>query len=116
MTAAPQSLQIAIHPDGFRVFPMITWVGAVILMSSAIVPNTPGKTLIAGFIAASMNPLGFFIAKARGIDGAKTGRFPTTGSHLCRRNRRLDAAAQHVRQADAAFPIGGPPPAGGTVA
>jgi serine/threonine-protein kinase len=53
-------------PKDWPVFPIITWVGAVVLMFAAIVPSTPGKTLVAGFIAASMNPIGMFIAKARG--------------------------------------------------
>ena len=55
--------------ESSHVFPMITWIGAVILMSSAILPNTPSKTLVAGLIAASMNPLGLLIAMARGIQG-----------------------------------------------
>ena len=33
--------------DPSMIFPMITWVGAVILMFAAIVPNSPTKTLIA---------------------------------------------------------------------
>jgi tRNA A-37 threonylcarbamoyl transferase component Bud32 len=53
-------------PKDWPVSPMISWIGAVVLMSSAIVPNTPRKTLIAGLIAVSMNPLGMLIAKARG--------------------------------------------------
>ncbi len=56
-------------PESFSPFPMITWIGAVILMSSAIVPNTPAKTLVAGLLAASMNPLGMLIAIARGVPG-----------------------------------------------
>jgi len=46
--------------------PMISWIGAVVLMNAAIVPNSPVKTLIAGLIAVSMNPLAMLIAKARG--------------------------------------------------
>jgi serine/threonine-protein kinase len=49
-----------------QVQPMISWVGAVVLMFAAIVPNTPRKTLIAGLIAASMNPLSMLIARAQG--------------------------------------------------
>jgi hypothetical protein len=56
-------------PQPFQLFPMITWIGPIMLMTSAIVPNTPGKTLVAGLIAASMNPLGVLIAIARGIPG-----------------------------------------------
>ncbi|HEY8258956.1 MAG TPA: serine/threonine-protein kinase [Gemmatimonadales bacterium] len=53
-------------PSDFPIFPMITWVGAIVLMFAAIVPNTPGKTLVASFIAVSMTPLSMLVAKARG--------------------------------------------------
>ncbi len=53
-------------PNDWPVSPMISWIGAVVLMSAAIVPNTPKKTLIASLLAVSMNPLGMLIAKARG--------------------------------------------------
>jgi eukaryotic-like serine/threonine-protein kinase len=46
--------------------PMISWIGACCLMFAGIVPTTPGKTLVAGLLAASMNPLGMLIARARG--------------------------------------------------
>ena len=45
---------------------MISWIGAVVLMSAAIVPSSPIKTLIAGLLAVSMNPFAMLIAKARG--------------------------------------------------
>jgi serine/threonine-protein kinase len=48
------------------VSPEISWVGAVILMFSAIVPSTRTKTLLAGLIAASMNPVGMLWARAEG--------------------------------------------------
>jgi eukaryotic-like serine/threonine-protein kinase len=54
-------------PQVRHVFPMITWIGAVLLMAAAILPNTPGKTLVASLIAACMNPLGLLVANARGI-------------------------------------------------
>jgi hypothetical protein len=38
--------------------PMITWIGPVMLMTAAIVPAEPRKMLLAGFLAASMDPLG----------------------------------------------------------
>src|SRR6266850_6125838 len=64
------ALGLMIHwfrvPREFAVSPMISWIGAVVLMSAAIVPNAPRNTLIAGLIAVSMNPLGMLIAKARG--------------------------------------------------
>jgi eukaryotic-like serine/threonine-protein kinase len=53
-------------PKDWPVSPMISWIGAVVLMSAAIVPNSPMKTLVAGLIAVSMNPLSMLIAKARG--------------------------------------------------
>lgn len=54
-------------PNNWPVLPTITWVGIVVLIFAAIVPSTPGKTLVAGIIAASMNPLGMLIARARGL-------------------------------------------------
>ena len=48
------------------VAPQISWIGAVILMSSAIVPTTRMKTLLAGLFAASMNPVGMLWARAQG--------------------------------------------------
>jgi serine/threonine-protein kinase len=48
------------------VAPQISWIGAVILMFSAIVPSTWTKTLLAGLIAASMNPVGMLWARSQG--------------------------------------------------
>jgi len=48
------------------VAPQISWIGAVILMFSAIVPSTRTKTLLAGLIAASMNPVGMLWSRAQG--------------------------------------------------
>ena len=45
-------------PKEWQVSPMITWIGAVVLMFAAIVPSTPAKTVVAALIAVSMNPLG----------------------------------------------------------
>jgi serine/threonine-protein kinase len=53
-------------PSGWPVSPMISWIGAVVLMVAAIVPSTPAKTLVAGLIAVSMNPVAMLIARARG--------------------------------------------------
>jgi serine/threonine-protein kinase len=47
--------------------PAISWIGAVVLMFAAIVPSTPKKTLLAGVVAVSMNPIAMWIARARGI-------------------------------------------------
>src|SRR5262245_22818227 len=48
------------------VSPEISWIGAVILMFAAIVPNTRTKTLVAGLVAVSMNPVGMLWARSRG--------------------------------------------------
>ena len=48
------------------VSPEISWIGAVILMFSAIVPSTKTKTLVAGLLACSMNPVGMLWARAEG--------------------------------------------------
>ncbi|MBZ5656396.1 MAG: serine/threonine protein kinase [Acidobacteriia bacterium] len=70
MVFTAAALGLMIHwfrvPKEWPVSPIISWIGAVVLMSSAIVPNSPMKTLMAGLIAVSMNPVGMLIAKARG--------------------------------------------------
>jgi eukaryotic-like serine/threonine-protein kinase len=53
-------------PSHWPVMPMISWIGAVVLMVAAIVPTSRTKTLIAGLIAVSMNPIGMLLARARG--------------------------------------------------
>jgi serine/threonine-protein kinase len=53
-------------PSYWPVSPAISWIGVVVLMFTAIVPSTPVKTLIAGLVAVSMNPLGMLIARQRG--------------------------------------------------
>jgi eukaryotic-like serine/threonine-protein kinase len=53
-------------PANAHVAPMISWIGAVVLMFAAIVPNAPRKMFIAGLIATSMNPAGMLLAQARG--------------------------------------------------
>jgi eukaryotic-like serine/threonine-protein kinase len=54
-------------PSNMPIFPMISWVGVVVLMFAAFVPNSPMRTLVAGLIAVSMNPLAMLIARARGM-------------------------------------------------
>jgi eukaryotic-like serine/threonine-protein kinase len=54
-------------PGSTTVLPEISWVGAIMLMFAAIVPTTPRKMLVAGLIAASMNPVAMLIARARGL-------------------------------------------------
>jgi hypothetical protein len=46
--------------------PMITWIGPIILMFAALVPGSPWKMLLAGFVAASMDPIGMVISQAVG--------------------------------------------------
>ena len=53
-------------PTGRILGPEISWIGAVILMFAAILPTPPRKTIIAAFIAVSMNPIGMLIARASG--------------------------------------------------
>ena len=47
--------------------PQISWVGAIVLMSAAIVPTSPVKVIVAGTLAVSMNPFGMLIARLRGV-------------------------------------------------
>jgi eukaryotic-like serine/threonine-protein kinase len=54
-------------PTGGRVWPVITWNGAITLIFAGVTPNTPRKTLIAGLLAVSMNPVSMVIAKLRGV-------------------------------------------------
>ena len=54
-------------PQGWRIQPMITWIGVMVLLFAAIVPNTLAKNLVVGLIAVSMNPVGMLIARARGV-------------------------------------------------
>ncbi len=44
-----------------------TFIGVVILAYSSIVPNTPGRTLAVGLLAATMAPLGLMVARLRGV-------------------------------------------------
>jgi eukaryotic-like serine/threonine-protein kinase len=53
-------------PAHMSVAPMISPIGPFMLMFAAIVPNTPGKTVVAGLVAVSMNPLSMLAARARG--------------------------------------------------
>jgi eukaryotic-like serine/threonine-protein kinase len=54
-------------PEDHSISPAISWIGAVVLMFAAIVHSTPAKTLIAGVVAVSMNPIAMWIARARGL-------------------------------------------------
>jgi eukaryotic-like serine/threonine-protein kinase len=55
---------VAVHQT---VTPMLSWIGVCVLMSAAILPSTPGKMLLVGLFAVSMNPVGMLIARARGV-------------------------------------------------
>src|SRR6266550_3069357 len=46
--------------------PVISWIGVVILLFAAVIPTSTQKTVIAGLVAASMNPVGMLVAKERG--------------------------------------------------
>jgi serine/threonine-protein kinase len=54
-------------PTNATILPEISWVGAVVLMFAAIIPTTPMKMLVAGIVAASMNPISMLISRAQGI-------------------------------------------------
>ena len=45
----------------------VSWIAVVILLSAAILPSTPRKMAVAAFVAASMGPLGVWIAHLRGV-------------------------------------------------
>jgi hypothetical protein len=70
MVLTALALGMTFHSGPIRpmrsVAPEISWIGAVILMSSAIVPTTRTKTLVAGLVAASMNPVGMLWARSQG--------------------------------------------------
>ena len=46
----------------------LSWTSIVILLSAMIVPGTPLKMLIAALAAASMGPIGVWLAHLRGVD------------------------------------------------
>jgi serine/threonine-protein kinase len=54
-------------PASMSVQPEISWIGAIVLVFAAIVPNAPIKILVAALIAVSMNPISMLIARARGV-------------------------------------------------
>ena len=65
------ALGLTVHwappPANHGISPVISWIGAVVLMFAAIVPSPPAKTLLAGVLAVSMNPIAMWIARARGL-------------------------------------------------
>ncbi|MBK7786444.1 MAG: serine/threonine protein kinase [Gemmatimonadetes bacterium] len=70
LVATGLALGLTIHwdppPPGLTVFPIISWTGVATLMFAAIIPASTVRTLVAGLIAVSMNPLGMLLARARG--------------------------------------------------
>jgi tRNA A-37 threonylcarbamoyl transferase component Bud32 len=46
--------------------PMFSWIGILVLMFAATLPNDPVKIAVAGILAVSMNPVGMLMARARG--------------------------------------------------
>jgi eukaryotic-like serine/threonine-protein kinase len=46
----------------------LSWTAIVILLSAMIVPSTPGKMLAAALTAASLAPLGVWLAHLRGVE------------------------------------------------
>jgi eukaryotic-like serine/threonine-protein kinase len=72
MIACAACIGLMIHlgpPAGtlMDVRPMITWTAPVILMFAALMPASPWKMAVAGFVAASMDPLGMILAQAEGL-------------------------------------------------
>jgi serine/threonine-protein kinase len=73
MIAISFAIGVLIHWDPAPSFapagtaPTITWVGPIILMFAALVPAPPWKMLAAGFVAASMDPLGMMVGEAAGL-------------------------------------------------
>ncbi len=57
---------LEVMPPGWVIQPTITWIGVMVLLFAAVVPSTPGKTLIVSLIAVSMQPVGMLIARERG--------------------------------------------------
>ena len=53
-------------PANWEIHPEISWIGAIVLIYSAIVPAEPRKMLLAGLVAVTMNPIGMLIARANG--------------------------------------------------
>jgi tRNA A-37 threonylcarbamoyl transferase component Bud32 len=61
-------------PSTFPPNPTLSWIGVIVLIFSAMVPNVPIRVFVAGFISVSMNPIGMLIARERG-----TWEFGSTG-------------------------------------
>ncbi len=44
----------------------VSWISVLVVTYPAIVPSTPGKTLVAALAAAAMDPVGLLLTRARG--------------------------------------------------
>lgn len=79
LVATCLSVAIVMHwgvPESENLMPMVSWTGVVILMFSAVLPVRPRNMLIAGLIAASMNPIAMALVRIHGMsvgDAVKTG-------------------------------------------
>jgi hypothetical protein len=51
----------------------VSWTAIAILLSAMIVPSTPGKMLAASLVAASLGPIGVWLAHLRGVDVPSAG-------------------------------------------
>jgi eukaryotic-like serine/threonine-protein kinase len=51
----------------------VSWNTIVILVASMILPSTPARMLVASLAAASMDPLGVFLARLNGLPGPSVG-------------------------------------------
>src|SRR6185503_13359539 len=57
----------AVTPSVARLTDRLSWNTIVILITAMIVPATPRKMLAASLVAASMDPLGVWLAHLRGV-------------------------------------------------
>ncbi|HEX5962709.1 MAG TPA: serine/threonine-protein kinase [Gemmatimonadales bacterium] len=61
-------ISILSHWIPLPLVPRVSWVCVAILIYPAIVPNTPGKTLVVSLLAASTEPLAMGLSLLRGIE------------------------------------------------
>ena len=61
-------ISILSHWEPIPLVPRVSWVCVAILIYPAIVPNTPGKTLLVSLLAASTEPLAVGLSALRGIE------------------------------------------------
>ncbi|MFL5561682.1 MAG: serine/threonine-protein kinase [Gemmatimonadaceae bacterium] len=56
-----------VAPDNYLIIPQISWAGVLLLMFAALLPVSTPKMIVAGVIAAAMNPVGMLIGRSRGV-------------------------------------------------